>query len=111
MTSAKSQINRHRSWLVTPCVACLSFACFSIAKAASIITYSDHYIVNQIIPDGSSVGVSDTRTISTEIISVTGIKVSLVVAGGFNGDLYAYLAFASSAKFVGKSIPNRREAA
>jgi subtilisin-like proprotein convertase family protein len=47
--------------------------------------------VNKVIPDGNAAGVSDTRTVSSAISSITAVKVRLRVRGEFNGDLYAYL--------------------
>lgn len=58
---------------------------------AAIISEEYPFNVNQTIPDGSPVGIADTRYITTDIISITDITVSIEVLGGFNGDLYAYL--------------------
>ncbi|MBS0657622.1 MAG: PEP-CTERM sorting domain-containing protein [Verrucomicrobia bacterium] len=44
-----------------------------------------------IIPDNDPTGLSDTRTLSSFIGSITSVKVTLTIAGGFNGDLYAFL--------------------
>jgi hypothetical protein len=45
------------------------------------------------IPDGDVSGWSDTRSVSTMPVgSFIGLSVNLQLAGGWNGDLYAYLA-------------------
>jgi len=44
---------------------------------------------------GSTVGVTDSHTISSAITSITNITVSLQITGGFNGDYYAYLVHSS----------------
>lgn len=43
------------------------------------------------IPDGNPSGVTDNRTISTDITSISSVTVSLNISGSFNGDLYGYL--------------------
>lgn len=50
--------------------------------------------VNQAIPDGDNNGLAlvQTLTLGTLPGPVTDVKVSLDISGGFNGDLYAYLA-------------------
>jgi subtilisin-like proprotein convertase family protein len=45
------------------------------------------------IPDGNAVGVTDTRTISGLGASITDVRVTLDISGGYNGDLYAYLSY------------------
>jgi len=44
-----------------------------------------------IIPDNDPTGLGDTRTLGSLIGSITSVKVTLTIAGGFNGDLYAFL--------------------
>lgn len=45
-----------------------------------------------IVPDGNFSGWIDSRTISTAPAgTITSVAVDLVITGGFNGDLYAYL--------------------
>lgn len=54
------------------------------------------YTVNTSIPDNSSTGVSDTRTISgSTIMGITQIDLRLEFSGGWNGDLYVYLSHSS----------------
>ena len=47
--------------------------------------------LNLAIPDGNPVGVSTTGTVSGESGVVSSITVSIVVSGGYDGDLYASL--------------------
>jgi subtilisin-like proprotein convertase family protein len=44
-----------------------------------------------VIPDGSSAGVSDTRTIGVSTGELTSMSVSLDISTQFNGDIYGYL--------------------
>lgn len=48
--------------------------------------------VNQLIPDGNPIGMSSTTNFSGIPGTVTSVTVNLDITGGFNGDLYAYLA-------------------
>jgi subtilisin-like proprotein convertase family protein len=48
--------------------------------------------VNTAIPDGNPVGLTSTANISTLPGTITSVTVTLDITGGFNGDLYAYLA-------------------
>src|ERR1043166_6468268 len=48
--------------------------------------------INAVITDASNIGLGDTRIVTLPGLgSITDLKVSLSVAGGFNGDLYCYL--------------------
>ena len=47
--------------------------------------------LNRAIPDGSAVGLRDTRSVTSSVTQITGVRVKLKVAGEFNGDLYGYL--------------------
>ena len=47
--------------------------------------------IDQVVPDGSTVGLSDRRTIIADFTAVTSVTVSLNIAGGINGDLYVQL--------------------
>ena len=51
------------------------------------------------IPDGNINGVFSTIAVSGAGLSLSDIKVTLDVSGGFNGDLYAYLSYS------GNSVP------
>jgi subtilisin-like proprotein convertase family protein len=70
----------------TSCVWCLS-------PAKAVISISEQFFVNQAIPDGSYIGLTDTQLVSTDIIAINEITVSIDILDGFNGDLYAYLSF------------------
>lgn len=50
--------------------------------------------VNTAIPDGNPTGMTSTANISTLPVggTITSVTVTLDITGGFNGDLYAYLA-------------------
>jgi subtilisin-like proprotein convertase family protein len=47
--------------------------------------------INQAIPDGNTVGWSDTRTVSIADSRILDVNVRLNITGGYNGDLYGYL--------------------
>ncbi len=52
------------------------------------------YSPDAAIPDNSTVGVSDTETIATPIISISSLQLTLDITGSpsaYNGDFYAYL--------------------
>lgn len=46
---------------------------------------------NTVLPDGSPVGVMEQFTVNGTTGTIADVQVSLNLAGGFNGDLYAYL--------------------
>ncbi|MFO1488989.1 MAG: PEP-CTERM sorting domain-containing protein [Verrucomicrobiota bacterium] len=67
------------------------------AISASADTYSFNFTNNfangGVIPDGNLTGWSVTRALSgITDLAITDVNVSLNISGGFNGDLYAYLA-------------------
>lgn len=77
----------------------LSFGSVCTALTMSVsaaTTWTNTWNVSTAIPDNDDVGYSDSRTVSgaglSEILSVT---VDLTFAGGWNGDLYAYLVHGS----------------
>ena len=88
-------------------------SCFLLAIAGAIftgtperafagaVTESAAYNPNLLIPDGSIVGVADTRIFTSQISEITNVRVSLSVTGtpsagdAFNGDFYAYLTHGS----------------
>lgn len=62
----------------------------ALASAATIMT---DWTVNAAVPDNSPTGLVDTRVISgSAILGITSVEVRLEFSGGWNGDLYAYLA-------------------
>ena len=70
---------------------CLAAALGTRAVWALPITDSASYTVNTFVPDNDLNGLADTRTFSSSIDTITGLRVSLSLSGGFNGDLYAYI--------------------
>lgn len=64
--------------------------CGGATSASTVISHS--WTVSTTVPDNSSTGWSDTRTIVSPEGSITDVQVNLKLSGGFNGDLYAYLA-------------------
>lgn len=68
----------------------LTTACCPLTAPAAL-TFSQTWVVSSLIPDNDPVGITDTRTITTDIALITDVSVDLVFTGGWNGDLYAYL--------------------
>jgi subtilisin-like proprotein convertase family protein len=54
-----------------------------------------NFSVNRPIPDGSFIGISDTRTVATPFQAVSVLKVQLKIVGTYNGDLFCYLTHGS----------------
>ncbi|HSU53427.1 MAG TPA: PEP-CTERM sorting domain-containing protein [Candidatus Dormibacteraeota bacterium] len=74
----------------------LLLACAVLSARASI-TYSPGVNnINTIIPDGDLTGVQSSLNLSGLAGTITDVNVSLNIAGGFNGDYYAYLTHNSS---------------
>lgn len=61
------------------------------ATTASAVTTIVSFTPNLAIPDNSSVGVADIRTITSEVQYIYSVEVTLTITGGFNGDYYVYL--------------------
>lgn len=75
-------------WVTTMAVA----ACMAtLPLNAAVITESMTSSPSVSIPDGSIVGIVDTVSFPATIASITSVSIDLEVAGGFTGDLYAYL--------------------
>lgn len=53
------------------------------------------YTTNRLVPDGSFSGLSDVRTVSSAIGTISSLKVKLKLSGEFNGDLYGYIRHSS----------------
>jgi len=64
-------------------------ACFANGQVFSTNVLTT---VNTAIPDGNFSGLASTATISTLPGAITSVTLTLDITGGFNGDLYAYLA-------------------
>lgn len=60
--------------------------------SAQLSTNSYTFGASQTVPDGNPVGLAFTTNVIGLAGSISDITLSLNVAGGFNGDLYAYLA-------------------
>src|SRR5258708_38660288 len=58
------------------------------AQVAEVHTFTN---LNRLIPDGNADGLSDVRTMTSSIVSLSSLRLRLRVAGEFNGDLYSYL--------------------
>lgn len=64
------------------------------ALAAEVWTFQSGFRDGGAVPDGSLTGWQDTRHLTESgYEAITGIRVSLTIGGGYNGDLYAYLAY------------------
>ncbi|HOK79206.1 MAG TPA: PEP-CTERM sorting domain-containing protein [Verrucomicrobiota bacterium] len=83
----------------------LAIAAAMIAPPLAIAgTYSWASSPGVIIPDGSDLGVIDTINVAfAEGHTVTGLRVTLDISGGYNGDLFAYL-YHESGQNVGFSV-------
>jgi subtilisin-like proprotein convertase family protein len=79
------------TWLVAVC-GLAQFAGPSLK--ADIITGASN--PNVTIPDNDFSGVASTVSLSTPITSIANLSVMLNIAGGFNGDLFAYLRHGAS---------------
>lgn len=71
--------------------ALLVLAC-QLQVPAVVISYDSGFANSGNVPDGNASGWSDTRTVSGLAGQIEDVKVSLELTGGWNGDLYAYLA-------------------
>src|SRR5438552_18064070 len=65
----------------------------SLATAQAQVTVTNRLNgLNKVIPDGSVMGIADTRRINVPgIASITEVQVQLTIEGGMNGDLFCYL--------------------
>lgn len=63
-------------------------ACAARAQVSFTETFDG---VDLTIPDGTVVGVSDTRTLATGLGGIAQVQVTLEIQGGYTGDLYAIL--------------------
>lgn len=85
----------------------------SLATAGSAhatLAITEHYGgVNLTIPDGSLLGASDTRTVSSGLGPIVEVKVTVEITGGFTGDLYAILSHDGESSVL-LNRPGRRAA-
>ena len=78
-------------WLLAVC----GLARLAVPSAkADIITVASN--PNLTIPDNDFNGVANTISLSTPITSITSLSMTLGIAGGYNGDFYAYLRHGTS---------------
>jgi subtilisin-like proprotein convertase family protein len=70
---------------------------WSNRAGAIAFTGSANYSTSLAIPDNNSLGVADTENFTlTGATSISSLQVTLDIAGGWNGDYYAYLRHGSS---------------
>jgi subtilisin-like proprotein convertase family protein len=71
------------------------------ALGSAAVVFSQVFPVNTAIPDNNTTGLLNSQTLTgTNIASIQGITVTLNLSGGWNGDLYAYLARADAPGFA-----------
>ena len=70
-------------------LACLLF---TASFSTGAVIFNQTFNVNTSVPDNSALGILDSRMLNTGIGSIDSISVTLNLTGGWNGDLYAYLA-------------------
>jgi len=64
---------------------------FTAQGALYVTNWSNGFAHGTTIPDNNYSGWTDTRTVSATAGTINSISVTLNLAGGWNGDLYAYL--------------------
>lgn len=62
------------------------------AALSAATTWNSTFVVSTAIPDDSLVGVANTHTVTSNITAITEVNLAITLTGGWNGDLYAYLA-------------------
>ena len=67
----------------------LLLAC--VARGQTNFTYTSGTLSTP-VPDGNPIGITESTTTAGLLGSVVNVQVHLDITGGFNGDLYAYLA-------------------
>ena len=74
----------------------VSFAALALSAWAQSTERHTFSSLNQAIPDGSTAGLSDNRSITSTIANLAAVRVKLKITGRYNGDLYAYVRHANS---------------
>jgi subtilisin-like proprotein convertase family protein len=74
----------------------LLFAALAICSRGAVLadysaTFSSGFANGAMIPDGSTIGLVDTRILSVPFNTIQDVNVRVDIAAGWNGDLYAYL--------------------
>ena len=73
---------------------CLAVSAFLTAGGQVQAQTVESYLftnLNRPVPDGNAAGLSDMRSVASSIVDVSAVRVTLNIAGEFNGDLYGYL--------------------
>lgn len=73
-------------------LAAMATALLLAGVAQGQTTNVSYTLVNSLIPDGNPTGLASSTNLSGLDSYVTSVTVQLDITGGFNGDLYAYLA-------------------
>ncbi len=77
-------------------MATLGAALSGSALADFSVDFNSGFANSGNIPDGSTIGMSDTRNLTgIPFNTISDVQVRLNISGGFNGDLYAYLVHSS----------------
>jgi subtilisin-like proprotein convertase family protein len=64
---------------------------FQAGTSAMALSFTVSTTVGQMIPDNNANGLSDTILVSTPVNSITDVRITLDITGGWNGDYYACL--------------------
>lgn len=62
-----------------------------LPQAQAQFTENYSFTIGAVIPDNDPTGLNSTQTISSLIGSITDVKLTLTIAGGLNGDYFAFL--------------------
>ncbi len=76
----------------------VALGCLLAASAVSADTFSSTNVLT--IPNGNPTGIMDTISVSNVAWNIANIQISLDIAGGYNGSLYATLTGPSGQKAV-----------
>ena len=82
--AAINHASRRFGWL-------LVLSCLNSNAAVYTSSFTSGFANGGVIPDATTTGWSDVRTLAVADNSIQSITVTLNVSGGFNGDLYAYI--------------------
>src|ERR1044071_4139758 len=70
-----------------------TFLAFALRGSAAVQTFS--WTGSQVVPDNNASGLAFTFNVPGSPLMITDVSVNLNIAGGWNGDLYAYLSHGS----------------
>ncbi len=71
--------------------ALAAFGLLAASNAATAANFSGLWLLGQDVPDNSIIGLTDVRTVNSEVTNILGVTVTLNISGGWAGDLYAYV--------------------